>query len=249
MWRVEVRCALGDEDIALAGFVGYDIAAADTGDGYACAWFTSEPEAQQCAAALAGVVEPVANENWNQSWQAEWKACAVGNRFWLAPPWDDAPTPEGRLRLNLHPGMLFGNGDHPTTQLCLAALEHHVTPDCTVLDVGCGSGLLLEAASLLGATRAIGCDLDFEAAQAAPCAFQGSAGAIATSTVDVLVANIQLAVLIELLPEFDRVLNARGTMILSGILEEQIAEFPRDRSCRWTVKGGWACVVLAAPPP
>jgi len=148
------------------------------------------------------------------------------------------------MRLNLHPGMLFGNGDHPTTQLCLAALEQHVTPGCKVLDVGCGSGLLLEAATMLGAETAVGCDLDFEAAQTAPCAFQGSVDAIASGSVDILIANIQLAVLLDLLPELDRALNTqRGTMILSGILEEQIAEFPRDGG-HWTVQDGWACVVL-----
>lgn len=243
MWRVEVRCPAGREEITLAGFTGYDIAAAETGSCYACAWFTSQQEAGQCAASLGGIIEPVEAENWNQTWQAGWTATAVGHRFWLSPPWDETPPPPGRIRLDMHPGMLFGNGDHPTTQLCLAALERHIAPGCTMLDVGCGSGLLIQAANLLGARIAIGCDLDPEAASTATNAFQGTVDAIASGSVDVLVANIQLGVLVEILPNFDRVLKPAGVMILSGILKDQIPDFPRQ-SGTWSYQDDWACVTL-----
>lgn len=243
MWRVEVACSIGEEEIALARFMAFDLAAADTSEGCVKAWFANHDEARRCAAELNGEIHAEPIYNWNENWQSEWKAQAIGQRLWLAPPWDESETLDGRIRLNMHPGTLFGNGDHPTTQLCLEALEENITPDCTVIDVGCGSGLLLEAAKLLGAKIAIGCDLDPEAAKAAPCAFRGSVDAIATGSADIVVANIQLGVLETLMPELDRVLRPNsGILILSGILEEQISGAPRQPR-KITTREGWACLI------
>ena len=147
------------------------------------------------------------------------------------------------MRLNMHPGTLFGNGDHPTTQMCLAALEQCVTPGCIVLDVGCGSGLLLEGATLLGAGAAVGCDLDFEAAKTASTAFQGSVDAVAPDSVDVAVANIQLGALEGLLPDLRRVVRKGGKLILSGLLEEQESPILEEHEAHF--QDGWACLILA----
>ncbi|BDC48531.1 hypothetical protein F183_A08470 [Bryobacterales bacterium F-183] len=241
MWRVEIPCAIGDEDIVLAQLLGLDLAAADTDTpGIVKVWFAARNDAEQAGGAIFAIFEEEV-QNWNESWQSEWSAQPVGQRLWLTPPWEDAPAPQGRLKLAMHPGTLFGNGDHPTTLLCLEALERHFTPGCTVADIGCGSGLLQQAAKLLGAATAIGCDLDFSAAQTAPDAFQGSADAIATKSIDVVIANIQLGVLERILPELHRI--ARRTIIISGLLENQHVEGATDIH----IKDGWISLTLKPP--
>jgi ribosomal protein L11 methyltransferase len=243
MWRVEVACDPGEEELAIARFMDYEVAAVDQGEAVVRAWFAMRAEADRCAVDLGGLVSEEAVQNWNQAWQSEWSALAVGERIWLAPPWDATPAPDGRIRLEMHPGTLFGNGDHPTTLLCLEALEQVVTPGCTLVDVGCGSGLLQQAAIALGAGRAIGCDLDFEAARTAPDAYQGSVDAIPDAAADVLVANIQLGVLEVLLPDFRRVLKPGGALVLSGILEDQVPAIEGSWDVR--LRDGWACLVSA----
>jgi ribosomal protein L11 methyltransferase len=244
MWRVELACAAGDEEITAARFIRYDVAAieSESGSGVGRAWFAYHEEALRCSVELGASLHREAERNWNATWQeSEWRAMALGNRLWLAPPWDPAAPPEGRIRLDFHPGTLFGNGDHPTTQLCLEALERHVKADCVVADIGCGSGLLLEAARLLGARSAIGCDLDARAAREAGAAFVGSLDAIASGSLDVVVANIQVGILADLLPEIPRALKPGGVAILSGILEEQI-EALGARPFRVEIRQGWACL-------
>lgn len=142
----------------------------------------------------------------------------VGSRFFLAPRWRDDPTPPGRLRITVNPGMAFGTGAHETTQLCIEALERELRPGMIVLDVGTGSGILAEAAALLGAKRVIACDIDPIAVQLArqPLSFLGTASAILTASTDLLVANISPEVIIALAPELMRVVHKGGMAILSG---------------------------------
>src|ERR1700720_323256 len=113
-----------------------------------------------------------------------------GSRFFLVPAWRDDPAPAGRFRITVNPGMAFGTGVHETTQLCLEALEKYLTPGMTVLDVGTGSGILAEAARLLGARFVYACDTDPVAVQIAGHGFVGSVDAIAGASVDLVVANI-----------------------------------------------------------
>jgi ribosomal protein L11 methyltransferase len=244
MWRVEVPCEAGGEEIAVARFMAYEVAAVDNEMPLmARAWFASCDEAARCSEDLNGTVFEEPEDNWNANWQnAEWKAKAIGERLWLAPPWDPEPAPAGRLRLDMHPGTLFGNGDHPTTQLCLAALERHVFKGCTVVDIGCGSGLLSEAALLLGAGCVVGCDLDARAArEARGIAFQGSVDGLKDNCTDVAIANIQLGILVDLLPEIGRILKPSGVAVLSGILEGQAEELLVE-PIRIEPSGGWLCL-------
>ena len=104
----------------------------------------------------------------------------VGERFYLVPEWRDDPTPPGRFRIAVNPGMAFGTGVHETTRLCLEALEHYVRPGMRVLDVGTGSGILARAATLLGAERAYACDTDPIAVEIAGIGFVGSVDAVAS---------------------------------------------------------------------
>src|SRR5262249_51730966 len=103
--------------------------------------------------------------DWVKHSQAMWQAFPVGERFWLAPEWDaEAVVPQGRILLSIRPGLACGSGSHPATRLCLEALERTVQPGMSVLDVGTGSGILAEAAALLGAAHVVACDIDHDAA-------------------------------------------------------------------------------------
>ncbi len=159
--------------------------------------------------------------DWAQVSRDSWPPLAIGQRFFLVPPWSHEATPPGRLRLEIYPGMACGTGRHPATQLCLEAIERHVSPGKCMLDVGTGSGILSAAAALMGAGCVIGCDIDQEAVRIAgervrSPLFTGSTDAIRSGWADVIVANIDSATIEQLAPEFARVRKLSSTLILSG---------------------------------
>ena len=107
-------------------------------------------------------------EDWATSWQKYYQPIPVGRRIYIVPDWmRGEPVPGGRTPLYLNPGLTFGTGSHPTTQLCLELLEAVLRPGDQVLDLGCGSGILAIAALALGASRAVGVDIDPKAADVA----------------------------------------------------------------------------------
>lgn len=107
-------------------------------------------------------------EDWATSWQKYYQPIPVGRRVYIVPDWmRGKPVPDGRAPLYLNPGLTFGTGAHPTTQLCLELLEEVLQPGDKVLDLGCGSGILAIAALALGASRAVGVDIDPKAADVA----------------------------------------------------------------------------------
>ena len=107
-------------------------------------------------------------EDWATSWQKYYQPIPVGNRVYIVPDWmRGEPVPDGRTPLYLNPGLTFGTGAHPTTQLCLELLEEVLQSGDKVLDLGCGSGILAIAALALGASRAVGVDIDPKAANVA----------------------------------------------------------------------------------
>jgi ribosomal protein L11 methyltransferase len=184
--------------------------------------------------------------DWGQVSRDAWPPVLVGRRFFLVPPWRSDPTPPGRLRLEMTPGMACGTGHHPATQLCLQAMERYVLPGATVLDVGTGSGILMAAAQLLGATQVIGCDIDPAAIEVArdrvkAPLFIGSVDAVHSRCADVIVANISSAVVEELAGDFHRVRKQESVLILSGFQEWDLPEgFQQRESLR---KDGWLCLV------
>lgn len=226
------------------------------------AWYATREDALTARAAQQNPdreggevkIDEVADRNWNAAHQATWQPLVVGRRWFLVPPGSDVPASPDRFRLQLKAGLAFGNGDHPTTHLCLAAMEDFVRPSQIFLDVGCGSGLLGEAAELLGAT-AIGCDL--AAVDLPRNAFQGSLDALKPDSADVAVMNIQAGILADLWPRLAQI--ARRHAILSGFLADQAEAVqaliqPPWRIERLVEQDGW-CALIATrsadpdPPP
>lgn len=168
--------------------------------------------------------------DWEQKTREAWPPLCVGERFFLVAPWDGATAvPPGRLRLEIYPGMACGTGRHPATQLCLQALERWVKPGARVLDVGSGSGILSDAARLLGAGAVVGCDVDADAVAIARervrvAMFVGSADAVRSHWADVIVANIDAATLERMAGELERARKPGGTLIVSGFPERDEPE-------------------------
>jgi ribosomal protein L11 methyltransferase len=172
--------------------------------------------------------------DWERVTRDAWPPLCVGERFYLVAPWHAAvAAPGGRVRLEIYPGMTCGTGRHPATQLCLRAIERYVQSGDRVLDVGSGSGILSDAARLMGADyptgRVVGCDIDPSSVQIACeriCTpmFVGSADAVRSQWADVIIANIDAATLESIAGELARVRSPKSTLILSGFPEGDVPE-------------------------
>jgi len=182
----------------------------------------------------------IADQNWMEAWKQHYKPILIGQRLLILPAWQESPEPK-RIPIKIDPGMAFGTGTHPTTQLCLELMEvstdHH--PLSTVIDVGCGSGILSIAALKLGAKTVLGVDIDIESVKNSRenadtngvgeelLLGQGSvteilAGSFQFKSAPLVVANILGPILIRL---FDAgladLVEPNGEIILSGILAHQ----------------------------
>ncbi len=176
-------------------------------------------------------IEEVAEQNWVQLTQSQFDPIRVSERLWIVPSWHESPDPAA-INLILDPGMAFGTGSHPTTRLCLEWLERNVSADCSLLDYGCGSGILAIAAARLGAGSVAGVDIDPQAVDAARANAErnGVTALFADSTqplageYDVVVANILSNPLRVLAPAICAHVRSGGRLALSGILREQAEE-------------------------
>ena len=181
-----------------------------------------------------GVV-PVADREWTRVWEDQFQPMQMGRRLWICPSWTPPPDPNA-INLLLDPGLAFGTGTHPTTAMCLKALDAAQLENTRAVDYGCGSGILGVAAALLGAQRVLGIDNDPQAIsasldnaarnQVSEAQFSASLPDPAAlehwrSSADWVVANILAGPLIELAPALTALLAANGRLLLAGLLEEQ----------------------------
>ncbi|MCC7328245.1 MAG: 50S ribosomal protein L11 methyltransferase [Burkholderiales bacterium] len=181
----------------------------------------------------------VAEEDWVRRTQAQFGPIAVARDFWIVPSWSQVPDPAA-ITLRLDPGLAFGTGSHPTTRLCLLWLHGVIAGGESVLDYGCGSGILAIAAARLGAARVAGIDVDPQALRASDdnarinrvtATFVGP-DALPSGRYDVVVANILTNPLRMLAPAIAARVAVGGRIALSGILEEQ-APAVADAYARW----------------
>lgn len=180
-------------------------------------------------------VELVEDKDWEREWMTHFHPMQFGDRLWVCPSWKDVPDPEA-VNLMLDPGLAFGTGTHPTTALCLRWLDqqNNLTGK-TVIDYGCGSGILAIAALLLGAESAVGVDLDPQALEATVENAKRNNIPMAklevflpddepTDQADVVLANILAGPLTQLAPKLASLTREGGFIALSGILAEQADE-------------------------
>ncbi|NIO41988.1 MAG: 50S ribosomal protein L11 methyltransferase [Burkholderiales bacterium] len=192
-------------------------------------------EAGAVAAGLGGVpahrIYPVTDQDWVRLTQQQFNPIAVSQRLWIVPSWHTSPTASA-IQIVMDPGLAFGTGSHPTTYLCLDWLDLHLRPGQSVIDYGCGSGILAIAAAKLGASVVTGVDIDDQALQASRYnARQNDVQArfvAATVTdigvADVVIANILSGPLKVLAPLLAGLTRSGGCLVLSGILEAQANE-------------------------
>jgi ribosomal protein L11 methyltransferase len=211
-----------------------------------------------CAQNLAPLPEftlaRVEEENWVQLTQAQFDPIQISPRLWIVPSWHENPDPSA-ISLRLDPGMAFGTGSHPTTRLCLEWLEKTLVPGQSLLDYGCGSGILAIAAAKLGATLVTGVDIDPQAIDAARANAQKNGVAVQfedpavplAGEYDLVIANILANPLRLLAAALVAHVRPGGRLALSGILAEQAQEImavyaPWLALAVADCREGWVCL-------
>jgi len=190
-------------------------------------------EASVVNAPLIYRVEHIEEQDWVRLTQSQFAPIQISTRLWVVPSWHTSPDPNA-INLLLDPGLAFGTGSHPTTQLCLCWLEKNLKVGSSVIDYGCGSGILAIAALKLGAKRVIGIDIDPQAIavsqenakrnQCNPAQFVFAAEHQPLESVNVVIANILANPLMILAPLLASLVKQNGHIVLSGILREQTEE-------------------------
>lgn len=210
------------------------------GESILVAYFEDADTAEQAREALAEaypsarlVLAEEQQQDWSNAWKAHIKSVQVG-RLWVGPPWEAQNAPADKVRLVIEPKMAFGTGDHPTTSLCLGAVDDYMSthPGASVLDVGTGTGVLAIAAKKLGAGRVVGTDNDPVSVELArenavdngtpDVELSGKELTAVEGAFDLVVANILANTLIELAPLIAP--KVKDRLLMAGVLAHQKAE-------------------------
>jgi len=178
----------------------------------------------------------VREEDWSNTWKKYYKPMKVSDRIVIKPSWETYNKKKGQVILTLDPGMAFGTGTHETTMLCMQAIDQYIRPDHSLIDIGCGTGVLSIGALLLGAKAATAIDLDGNAVEIARKNAQinkvldrmtlvhGNLLDEIEGSYDIVVANIIADVIIELSQYVTNYIKAGGLFISSGIIHERLDE-------------------------
>ncbi|NVK22598.1 MAG: 50S ribosomal protein L11 methyltransferase [Kangiellaceae bacterium] len=178
--------------------------------------------------------EIIRDQDWERAWMENFKPMQFGQRVWIVPSWSDAPDP-GAVNIKLDPGLAFGTGTHPTTALCLQWLDGADLAGKTVIDYGCGSGILAIAALLLGAEKVYAVDIDPQAIEATKQNLErngissdrlvlGLPEQVELPQADILLANILAEPLRQLAESIANSVKSGGNLVLSGLLGSQAPE-------------------------
>jgi ribosomal protein L11 methyltransferase len=210
------------------------------------------------AGGLVYTLRNVAEQDWVRLTQSQFEPIHIGKNIWVVPSWHDAPDPSA-LVLELDPGLAFGTGSHPTTRLCMEWLEQNAPQASSVLDYGCGSGILALVAKKLGVQRVLGVDIDPQALESARfnsernhCQIdyylpQEFTGAMPTDAFDIVVANILSGPLKLMAPMLCARIAPGGALVLSGVLARQAddvaaAYAPFIELTVWAEREGWVAL-------
>lgn len=205
----------------------------------------------RCASLPGRARTTVADQDWARVWMADFHPMRFGQRLWICPSTAAPPEPDA-VNIMLDPGLAFGTGTHPTTALCLEWLDAHPPTALTVVDYGCGSGVLAIAAAKLGAVRVHAVDIDPQALLATRQ--NAAANAVAAqvdvclanelASCDLILANILAGPLQNLAAQFAALLRPGGQVVLAGLLESQADELlaayaPWFEFSGTAVRDGW----------
>lgn len=202
-------------------------------------------------------------EDWRNNWKKYFNPMPVGEKILIRPSWRDDYDPNGRVVLNIDPGLAFGTGNHETTRLCLEAVERYLKEGDTVLDVGCGSGILAIASLLLGAGSAVGVDIDETAVKTAKenaeinnvadrfTAITGDLTEKVTGKYNLIVANIVADAIMFLSKGVREFMTPDTVYIMSGIIDTRADEVISAISPDFEIiekyeDKGWVCLVAKA---
>lgn len=200
-------------------------------------------------------------EDWINNWKKYFKPIEIGEKLLIRPTWEDEYDARDRVVLHLEPGLAFGTGTHETTSLCLKMLEKYVEPNMSVLDVGCGSGILSVASLLLGAGSAVGVDIDSLAVKTAEenadinnvaekfTAICGNLTEKVSGKYNIVVANIVADIIIALTDDVTDYMDHDSLYIMSGIIDTRLDDVKLKLADRFDIieeytEKGW-CALCA----
>lgn len=268
---VEDRLAGSEHERGLFGEPGMPAPEMAWSDNLVRALFADEAAADSALLGLlgAGVLadlqgvrqHDVAEQDWVRLTQSQFQPVHIADRLWIVPSWHEAP-PGAATVIRLDPGLAFGTGTHATTQLCLRwLLDAGALPGRSVLDYGCGSGILALGAGLLGAAEVAAVDIDEAAVEATRLNARANELRLAHAChvdelpprrYDIVIANILATPLRLLAPLLAARVVPGGQLVLSGILQRQSAELieayaPHARLRVWAELDGWVCLAGSTP--